>query len=191
LVANLIHIDLPEAIYSERLTIRPPRPGDGQMVFDATTESLDALREFPASLPWALEEPSLAASESFVRNGASNFIARRDFPLLFLLRDTDTLIGCGGIHKPRWAARIFEIGWWGRTSFTGQGLISEAVGAMLNFAFSSLKASRVEALTDDLNERSWRVCERVGMEFEGTLRHERIAPDGTLRNMRVYSRISQ
>lgn len=189
MAVNPILLDLPEVIYSERLAIRPPRPGDGQKVFEATAESLVALREFPASLPWALEDPSVEASESFVRNGVSNFVARRDFPMLFLLRDTDTLIGCGGIHKPRWAAGTFEIGWWGRTSFTGRGLISEAVGAMLDFAFSSLKANRVEALSDDLNERSWRLCERVGMEFEGLLRHERIAPDGTLRNTRMYSKI--
>jgi RimJ/RimL family protein N-acetyltransferase len=185
-----ILIDLPDAIHSERLTIRAPRLGDGRKVFEATVESLDALREFPASLPWALEDPSIEASEFFCRTGASNYIARRDFPLLFLLRESDTLIGCGGLHKPRWTARTFEVGWWGRTAFTGQGLITEAVRTILDFAFSSLAAHRVEALPDDLNEKSWRLCERVGMDFEGILRHERIAPDGVLRNSRMYSKIS-
>jgi RimJ/RimL family protein N-acetyltransferase len=187
---NPILIDLPDAIQSERLTVRAPRPGDGRKVFDAIVESLDALREFPASLPWALDEPSIDTAESFCRTASSNFIARDDFPMLFLLRESGTLIGCGGIHKPRWAAGTFEIGWWGRTSFTGQGLITEAVGTLLDFAFSSLAAHRVEALVDDLNEKSWRLCERVGMDFEGTLRHERIAPDGMLRNTRMYSKIS-
>ncbi|WP_430623315.1 GNAT family N-acetyltransferase [Burkholderia vietnamiensis] len=75
------------------------------------------------------------------------------FHCFFLLRESDTLIGCGGLHKPRWTARTFEVGWWGRTAFTGQGLITEAVRTILDFAFSSLAAHRVEALPDDLNEK--------------------------------------
>ncbi|KGE10389.1 hypothetical protein LA03_10000 [Burkholderia gladioli] len=187
---NPILIDLPDAIESEHLIIRAPRVGDGGKVFEATIESLEMLREFPAYLPWALEAPSLEASEAYARNGAANFAMRRDFPLLFLLRDTDTLIGCGGLHRPRWSSRGFEIGWWGRTSFGGKGLMSEAVRAVLAFAFSNLAANRVEAVTDDLNLRSWRLCERVGMDLEGVLRHERIAPDGSLRNARIYSRLA-
>jgi RimJ/RimL family protein N-acetyltransferase len=187
---NPILLDIPDVIHSERITLRAPRPGDGRKVFEATVQSLDALREFPASLPWALEAPSEELSESFCRSGASSFLARRDFPLLFLLRDTETVIGCGGLHNPRWAVGAFEIGWWGRTGFTGRGLMTEAITTVLAFAFNSLKANRVEALSDDLNERSWRLCERVGMELEGVLRNERIAPDGTLRNTRMYSKIS-
>ena len=80
-----ILIDLPDAIHNERLTIRAPRAGDGRKVFEATVESLEALREFPASLPWALEEPSIAASESFCRAVASNYIDRRDSHSYFCL----------------------------------------------------------------------------------------------------------
>lgn len=187
---NPILIDLPEAIHTERLIIRAPRPGDGPKVFEAVVDSLDALRAFPASLPWALWEPSVEASESFCRLAASNFAARSDFPLLFLLRDGETVIGCGGLHRPRWEAGTFETGFWGRTPYVGRGLMSEAVRAVLDFALSSLNAHRVEALTDDLNEAACRLCERVGMDLEGVLRHERIEPNGTLRNTRIYSIIS-
>jgi RimJ/RimL family protein N-acetyltransferase len=189
LAANPILIDLPDVIHTEHLTIRPPRSGDGQKIYEAVVESLEALRAFPAFMSWALEEPSVEATETFARSSMSNFIARREFPWLFLMRETETLIGCGGIHNPRWAAGAFEIGWWGRTSFTGKGLMSEAVGGVLNFALSSLNANRVAALTDDLNTKSCRLCERVGMQLEGVLRNERIAPDGTLRNTRLYSKI--
>jgi RimJ/RimL family protein N-acetyltransferase len=184
-------IDLPDTIYTERLVIRAPRQGDGQQVFEATVESLEALRAFPASLPWAMEDPSVEASETFCRIGASNFIARRDFPFLFLLRDSGELVGCGGLHNPRWRAGTFEAGWWGRTAWTKQGLISEAVSAIADLAFTALAAHRVEAFTDDLNPNAWRLCERIGMTLEGVLRNSRVEPDGTLRNTRVYSRIRQ
>ncbi|HEY1998828.1 GNAT family protein [Paraburkholderia sp.] len=182
-----ILLDVPDTLHTERLTLRCPQPGDGQKVFEAVVEALDELRRFPASLPWAVYEPSVEASEAFARTGFANFTARRDFPFVMLLKGTGTVVGCGGIHDPRWAVPAFEVGWWGRTSYLGQGLISEGVEAMLTFAFESLGARRVEALTDDLNERSWRLCERLGMTHEGTLRHERVTADGVLRDTRVYA----
>jgi len=43
-------LDFPDVFHTERLTIRAPRPGDGRKVYDATVASLEALRQFPASL---------------------------------------------------------------------------------------------------------------------------------------------
>jgi hypothetical protein len=183
-------IDLPEAFESDRLILRCPRPGDGPNLFGATVDALAALRKFPASLPWALDEPSVELSESFCTRGFVNFVERRDFPLLFIEKSTGSVIGAGGLHRPRWAVPAFEMGFWGRTSFCGQGFFSEATAAILKFAFSHMKARRVEALCDDLNKESCRVCERIGMQLEGVLRQERRAPDGQLRDTRVYSRVS-
>ncbi|ASW01614.1 GNAT family N-acetyltransferase [Paraburkholderia aromaticivorans] len=184
-----ILLDVCDALQTERLTVRCPRPGDGQMVFDATVDSLDALREFPASLPWALDAPSLEASEAFCRNGFADFAARRDFPFLMFLRNTETVVGCAGIHRPVWSIPAFDIGWWGRTQYLGRGLISEGVDALLKFAFADLRARRVQAMVDELNAKSWRICERVGMDFEGTLRHSRVEPGGRLSNTRVYATV--
>jgi len=82
------------------------------------------------------------------------------------------------------------VGWWGRAAYKGQGLITEAVRAVVAIAFASFGAHRVQAISDDLNERSCKLCEQIGMDLEGILRHHRIAPDGTLRNSRVYSTVS-
>jgi RimJ/RimL family protein N-acetyltransferase len=54
-------------------------------------------------------------------------------------------------------------------------------------ALSKLGARRLEAFPDEENVRSCAVCERVGMTLEGTMRHERRSPDGSLRNTRVYA----
>jgi hypothetical protein len=94
--------DIPEEIESRQLNIRPPRPGDGEMVFEAMRESLVDLRRFPASLPWALPEPSLAASEKFCREGYANFLARRDLPLLLFLKESGGMVGASGLHRIDW-----------------------------------------------------------------------------------------
>ena len=165
---DFVSSDVPNIVYSERLTLRCPQPGDGKAVFEATIDSLNELREFPESLPWATEPPSIDLSEAFCRKGAENFAARRDFPFLMLLRDTSTVIGCGGIHRPVWSTSTFDIGWWGRTPYLGQGLITEGVQALLRFAFSDLRARRVQAMVDERNTKSRRLCERVGLTLEET-----------------------
>jgi RimJ/RimL family protein N-acetyltransferase len=182
--------NLSTAVETDRLIIRCPRLGDGPGLFDATVDALADLRQFPASLPWALEIPSIDTSESFCVAGSVNFQARKDFPFLFIDKTSRVVVGCGGLHRPRWAVPAFELGFWGRSSLVGRGLFSEAADALANYAFCHFNAKRVEAICDDLNARSIRVCERIGMQLEGVLRQERRAPDGSLRNTRIYSKLA-
>jgi RimJ/RimL family protein N-acetyltransferase len=138
-------LDIPDEIVTERLVIRAPRPGDGEAVLRAVSASVDNLRRFPESMGWALAEPSAEASECFCEQSRADFRARRDIPLTLWSRDLSVVVGGAGLHRPDWSVPKFEIGWWGHTDHLGQGLISEAVRAILDFAFTSLGARRVEA----------------------------------------------
>lgn len=180
---------IPDHIDSPRLTIRPPRAGDGQVLFEAVRESLADLRRFPASLPWALAEPSIEVSEKFCREAEVNFLARRDLTLLLLLKESGLLVGASGLHRIDWRVPKFELGFWGRSPCHGQGLVTEGASAIVKLAFTELGARRVEALVDEANARGCRLCERLGFALEGTLRNERVDPDGTLRSTRVYALI--
>jgi diamine N-acetyltransferase len=82
--------------------------------------------------------------------------------------------------------------------FAGQAIVMErafptaAIGSgqsVLRFAFSDLRARRIQALVDELNEKSWRLSERVGMRFEGTQHHFRIEPSATSKyeGLRIHS----
>lgn len=185
-----ISLDPTGIIRSHRLTLRCPQPGDGKAVFEATMDSLNELREFPESLPWATESPSIALSEAFCRSGSENFSARRDFPFLMLLGDTGTVIGCAGIHRPVWSSSAFDIGWWGRTPYLGRGLITEGVQALLRFAFADLRARRVQAFVHERNTKSRRLCERVGLTLEETLDDHRTDARATPRNVKIYASVS-
>jgi RimJ/RimL family protein N-acetyltransferase len=181
--------NIPLQLETGRLLIRCPRPGDGALVHAAVVESLAALREFPASLPWAMFEPSVDASEKFCREGQVNYLLRTSLPMLLFLKGTNTLVGSSGVHAMDWAVPKCEIGYWGRASFGRQGLVTEAVKDITAFAFAQLGMRRVEALPDVANLPSCRVCERAGYVLEGTLRNERMAPDGSLRHTRVYAAV--
>ena len=68
-------------------------------MLEAVRESLADLRRFPASMGWALVEPTLDSSERYCREAYANFQTRRDLPLLLLLKETAVLVGSSGMHR--------------------------------------------------------------------------------------------
>lgn len=159
------------------------------MVFAAVTASLDDLRAWPASLPWALREPSVGESESFCRQAQANFLIRKDFPLLALRKVDGAMVCSTGLHRLDWSIPKAEVGYWGNRTFRGQGYVAEAVQGVLAFAWQFLELRRIEALPDMGNAASRSVAERAGLMLEGILRHERKEPDGTLRDTCVYAAV--
>jgi len=187
-VLDPILLDLPPSIETPRLTLRPPRAGDGPALHQALTESLPELRRFLASLPWVAAEQTPESAETFCRNGEANFVARKDLPFLAFEKRTGRLVASAGLHRTAWQTPKTEVGYWCRTSAARNGFVTEAVNALVAYAFRHIRAVRVELITDEENVASRRVAERAGFVLEGVLRHERRAPDGSLRNTCVYAR---
>ena len=186
-VMDPLLIDAPERIETVRLVLRPPRAGDGPAVNAAVLESIEDLRPW---MPWAVPAPTVEQTESWCRRAHADFIARRQLPLLAFLRDDPSVfVVSTGIPRLDWDVPWFEVGYWVRRRFARQGFVTEAAAAITELAFSTLKAERVEIRTDDRNDRSWRVAERLGFALEGTLRRDSRTPDGAIRDTRVYAKV--
>ena len=183
-------LDLPDRIHTARLLMRPPQASDGRLLFTAVTESLPELHRFLASLPWVAAEQSIESSEVYCRNAQANFVSRKDLPFLLFEASSGDLVGSAGLHRMDWATPKAEVGYWGRTSRSGKGFMSEAVFALAQFAFKHLHAVRLELITDEANAASRKLAQRCGFTLEGTLRSERRAPDRSLRNTCVYARLA-
>ena len=181
-----ILLDFPDSFETERLTIRSPLPGDGAELQAAVAETIDDLRPW---MDWADHVPTVEEDEERVRRGRARFLTREDLWLLLFLKETHTLVGASGLHRIDWNVPRFEIGYWVRQRFAGQGYITEAVWGITRFAFETLGARRVEIRCDAHNVRSRRVAERAGYELEATLRNHAVAPDGKLRDTLIYVRL--
>jgi RimJ/RimL family protein N-acetyltransferase len=181
-------LDIPIELVTPRLVVRCPRPGDGATVYASVVESLADLRRFGGSLPWRLEEPAPRISEGYALQASRKFAAREEFAFLAFTKAGRHVGNCG-VHEIDWKVPKCGIGWWGRTSSLGNGLMTEATSAMLAFCFDTLRMRRVAALPAADNERSCALCERLGMQLEGTLRQARIEPGGALKDVRVYAAI--
>ena len=183
---NPILRDFPDHFETERLLIRSARPGDGQMLFEAVTESLEHLKPW---MPWAHHPVTPEAEEGIVRRMHADFLKRDDLPLFMLAKENGRFIGGSGLHRIHWDVPSFEIGYWARVSEQGKGYITEAVRGIANFAFEKLFAERVEIKMDDRNEKSWRVAERLHFQLEGIHRNHARDTANQLRDTRVYAMI--
>ena len=69
----------------------------------------------------------------------------------------------GGTHRA-------EIGYWLASAYRGKGLISDALGVFIQYAFNHLEVTRLTAHTLDFNKASARVLEKNRFTLEGCLR---------------------
>jgi RimJ/RimL family protein N-acetyltransferase len=183
-LADPILLEVPYSFETERLLIRGPLPGDGKAIHKAVIESEEELRPW---MPWAMEIMDQSSYEILVRKGQMRYLAREDFWLFIFLKESNTLIGTGGLHRIDWSVPRFEIGYWVRTSYSGHGYITEAVNGITDLAFNLLGAKRVEIHCDKLNERSAAVARRAGFEHEATLHnHRRDHLSKTLRDTLIF-----
>ncbi|GLX65800.1 GNAT family N-acetyltransferase [Paenibacillus glycanilyticus] len=181
-----ILLTVPESFESSRLIIRAPLYGDGAAVNEAVVESLEELRPW---MPWANGIPTVEESEVSIRKSRLEYLQRTDLRMLLIHKETGKLVGSSGLHRMDWTARSFEIGYWARTSYAGQGYIAEAVEAITNFAVQALEANRIEIHCDARNQRSAKVAERSGYTLEGVLRNHKRANDWSLRDTMIFSKV--
>ncbi len=181
-----ILLDFPDSFETERLTVRSPMAGDGVELQAAVEETIDNLRPW---MPWADHVPTVEEDEELVREARVRFLKREDLWLLLFLKGTHTLVGASGLHSIEWKVPRFEIGYWVRRRFAGQGYITEAVRGITRFAFDTLGARRVEIRCDARNVRSQAVARRAGYTLEATLRHHVVAVDGELCDTLIFVRL--
>jgi RimJ/RimL family protein N-acetyltransferase len=78
-----------------------------------------------------------------------------------------------------------EIGYWLARPFWGQGIMTDAVRAFVEYAFNELELLRLTAHTFEFNTGSARVLEKNRFKLEGHLR-KHFRKDGQLLDARMY-----
>lgn len=184
-ISNPLLLDFPDQIETERLIIRAPRPGDGEPGNEAIRESIDELRPW---MPWAQTVPTVEDTEAVYRGGAARFLQREEMMMTLWRKSDGLFVGGSGLHRIDWSVPCMEIGYWVRTSLSGQGYVTEAVIGLTAFAFHHLSAQRIEIRCDARNERSAAVAERAGYTLEARFHHQMRGPDDSLRDTLIYVR---
>lgn len=180
-----INHSIPDRFESERLNLRPYRAGDGAMYFAVGQKNRQHLLRYEFSNV-ILNPQHEQEAEALVQELASDWASR----ICFFLGAWDKVsgefvaqvyIGVVSRNTPE-----FEIGYFVDKDHEGQGYVTEAVRAVLDFVFNHLQAQRVSLRCNDTNLRSQRVAERCGFTLEGCLRQDRRHPDGSYSNSLIY-----
>jgi RimJ/RimL family protein N-acetyltransferase len=148
---------------TERLLLRPYRPGD--------TDAVYAYHRLPETARYLQNEPmSPAEAKALVtrRIGASTLAgAGHVLNLVVELARTRALVGdCVLFWRSQGQA---EVGYVLSPAHYGHGYATEAVGGLLRLAFEDLGLHRVAARCDARNTASARVMERAGLRREAHL----------------------
>lgn len=108
-----------------------------------------------------------------------------------VLKETSEPVGSCGImfanslHSANMKDREAEIGYWIGKPYWGQGLIPEAVCALLERSFNELKLDALWCGYYEGNSKSKRVCEKCGFKFNHTNR-DILSPLGDKRTEHLY-----
>ncbi len=148
-----------------RLQLRPWRPADVADVLAYANDSEFARYLEKVPIPYSIQH-----AEEFV-SACVSADWRTDTRFAISLEGQVV----GGVDlwiDPRNA--IAETGYAMARQYWNSGYMTEAIGAVIAWAFQSLDLSKVWADCDIRNIGSWRVLEKVGMHREGFLRSHRL-----------------
>ena len=181
-------VELPDRFETDAFVLRPYRAGDGAAFFSAVEEDRVELAQW---LAWTSQYKSVEDAEAYVRNMAGRWITRESLIMGIFSKDEKTLYGGTGFHGFDWKVPSVEIGWFLRKSARGQGIGSGAVRLCCKLAFDHIGANRVWGTVDVLNDRSWRLFERVGFTREAHLRGNSRDHHGTVRDTFMYATLAR
>lgn len=110
------------------------------------------------------------------------------YPFTIIDAHTGAVIGSTRLFDLHPEHKKLEIGWtWYDPAYWGSGHNLECKLLLFRFCFDTLKVHRIQLKTRDTNQRSQAAIQKVGAVYEGTLRKDRVMPDGRVRDTMVYS----
>lgn len=171
-------------IVTRRLVLRCWHPQDAP----ALKAAVDASREHLAPwMPRARGEPAdLQATIALIRAWRGKFDLGQDFVYGIFSREDGRVIGSTGLHT-RAGSDTREIGYWIHIDHIGRGYATEAAAALTLVGFEIDRVSRIDIRVAVGNARSANVPRKLAYTHEATLRRRDPAPDGTLRDMMLWT----
>ncbi|MFQ6018509.1 MAG: GNAT family N-acetyltransferase [Kiloniellaceae bacterium] len=153
----------------ERVYLRPPVQRDWREWAALRAESRDFL--VPWEPAWAYDALTRGAFRRRLRTYRAEMRQGTSYSFLVFRRADDALLGGVTISNVRrGVAQSASLGYWIGVPYTRQGYMTEALGAVLDFAFGRLGLHRVEAacLPDNLASKALLV--KAGFREEGFAR---------------------
>jgi len=169
----------PVTLATPRLTLRPLRDEDAEPLF-AVWSDVEAMRYFSFPAMTSLDQ----AKDRIARKRRTSDEGQ-DLICVITLRGTGEVIGDCALFRADEQCMRAEMGFSLQRAHWRNGYMSEAVSALIEHAFGTVRLRRLEADIDPRNLASGRLLERMGFVREGLLR-ERWVVDGEVSDSALY-----
>jgi RimJ/RimL family protein N-acetyltransferase len=138
-----------------------------------------------AYVGWS-RQPDLSWAERFCHDDARCVAAGTDLIFHAFRQADDAWVGRIDVHSIDFNVPRGEIGYVGNLRLAGQGLMREAVLAVIDLCWQ-LGFARIEAMSDTRNQRALHFARIVGLHQEGVLRHHERDPQGELCDTVIFA----
>ena len=170
----------------EKIAIRRFERADAEQLCEAVRESVPDLTFW---MTWCHRGYALQDAVKFLVSHDELWERGDRYDMAICHKATGTLLGSIGLSHLNRNHQCANVGYWVRTTWTGQGCAKAAIKLAAQFGFNSLGLSRIEFLIQAGDVRSLQAATRAGAVNEGVLRN-RLALHGRLHDAIVLSLIS-
>lgn len=152
---------------SENIMIRKIRMEDTELLSVAVKESIPELSLW---MPWATKNYSRADSKEFITYSLKAWEDETEFSFFVFDKKSKKLLGGCGLNQIDRQNRKANLGYWIRTSETGNGYATKAALLTAWFGLDDLKMNRIEIIASTENLASLKVAKRTGAHKEAILK---------------------
>jgi RimJ/RimL family protein N-acetyltransferase len=140
---------------------------------------------------WDYSSKSAAGEEAlklYIEDALAARNAGTEYPFIVFDKTTNAYAGSTRFYDIQVKNDALQLGytWYGK-NFRGTGLNKHCKFLLLQFAFETLSAERVEFRADNRNQRSIAAMKSIGCTVEGVIRNHMPLTDGTRRDSIILS----
>jgi ribosomal-protein-serine acetyltransferase len=157
-----------------KVALRPYQPADAENLYAAVRESLPELSVW---MPWAHADYSLKESRQWLKGKPAEWKDGEAYDFAILDGENGTYLGGGALNRIDYENLGANLGYWIRSSRTGEGLATATALLLARWGFQELGLNRIEIVVATDNKRSQRVAAKTGARREGILRNRILLHD--------------
>ena len=169
---------------TERLILRPLTSDDSKRIEEMAGDY--EVAKSTLSIPYPYPEGSAIHFIESMLNAEKN---KKIVMFGLTERDSNLLIGLINLNLSDNHKRG-ELAYWIGKQYWGKGYGTEAAKALIKYGFNHLHLNRIFAASFTSNPGSWRIMEKVGLKYEGTLK-QHVARFGQFHDLAYYGLLKE
>lgn len=179
---HLLHIDT--AILTKRTVTRRFRENEGNQLSELILNNHQFIADhFPKTVKAITDDTS---AEIFLRKKIAAWLYQEEYCFGIWENEKAKLIGFIRIFKIEWDVPKADLGYFIDQNYGGQGIMTEVMQRIIQFAFNQLGIERLRIRTAMDNYASQRLARKCGFRREGDLRGDFKKPNGEIIDVMIF-----